>query len=44
MKILEKESMKLFKNGELDGYKEVDRTNYVYSIMYNWGQSSYEFC
>ena len=36
-----KEAMKLFKAGELDKYKEVDPTKYVYAIMYNWGQSKY---
>lgn len=36
-----KESRKLFKNGALDNYKEVDSTRYVYAIMYNWGQVSY---
>ncbi|MCR6098826.1 hypothetical protein HXA31_15790 [Salipaludibacillus agaradhaerens] len=29
--------MKIFKAGDLDKYK----TNYVYAIMYNWGQSDY---
>lgn len=36
-----KESMKLFKDGELDTYKEVDSTEYVYAIMYNWGKNKY---
>lgn len=35
------EANKKFKNGELDKYKEVDPTRYVYAIMYNWGQSEY---
>src|SRR5699024_1999429 len=36
-----KEAMNLFKEGELDSYKELDPTRYVYAIMYNWGQSTY---
>jgi len=36
-----KESMKLFKNGELDKYMEADSTEYVYALMYNWGQKEY---
>jgi len=36
-----KESMKLFKNGDLDTYKEIDPTEYVYGLMYNWGQKEY---
>jgi len=36
-----KESMKLFKNGELDKYKEVDQTKYVYALLYNWGKGEY---
>ncbi|WP_257834340.1 hypothetical protein [Salipaludibacillus agaradhaerens] len=33
--------MKVFKAGDLDKYKEIDSINYVYAIMYNWGQSDY---
>jgi len=36
-----KEAMTKFKNGELDEYKEKDMTNYVYAIMYNWGDKKY---
>ena len=36
-----KEAMKLFKAGDLDKFKELDTTRYVYAIMYNWGQSEY---
>mgnify|MGYP002562553861 CR=1 FL=1 len=36
-----KESMKLFKNGELDKYKEVDTTEYMYALMYSWGKDDY---
>lgn len=36
-----KEAMTKFKNGELEGYKEKDMTNYVYAIMYNWGDKKY---
>lgn len=36
-----KEAMTKFKNGELDDYKEKDKTKYVYAIMYNWGGEKY---
>ena len=36
-----KEAMKKFKNGELDDYKDKDKTKYVYAIMYNWGNKKY---
>lgn len=36
-----KEAMTLFKNGELDKYKEVDQTEYVYALLYNWGKKNY---
>lgn len=36
-----KEAMILFKNGELDEYKEKDLTKYVYAIMYNWRNKKY---
>ncbi|HHL0350197.1 TPA: protein rep [Listeria monocytogenes] len=36
-----KDAMTKFKNGELDHYKEKDRTEYVYAIMYNWGDKKY---
>lgn len=36
-----KEAMKLFKEGELDKYKEVDPTVYVYELLYTWGKSDY---
>ena len=36
-----KDAMTKFKNGELDHYKEKDRTEYVYAIMYNWGGRKY---
>ena len=36
-----KEAMTKFKNGELDDYKEKDKTKYVYAIMYNWGSKRY---
>jgi plasmid rolling circle replication initiator protein Rep len=36
-----KEAMTKFKNGELEAYKEKDMTNYVYAIMYNWGDKKY---
>jgi len=36
-----KEAMTKFKVGELDDYKEKDKTKYVYAIMYNWGNKQY---
>lgn len=36
-----KEAMTKFKNGELDDYKDQDKTKYVYAIMYNWGGKKY---
>ena len=36
-----KDAMTKFKNGELDHYKEKDMTQYVYAIMYNWGDKKY---
>lgn len=36
-----KESMKLWKEGKLDKYKEIDMTEYVYALMYKWGQGDY---
>jgi len=36
-----KEAMTKFKNGELDDYKDTDKTEYVYAIMYNWGGKKY---
>lgn len=36
-----KNSMKLWKDGELDKYKEVDTTEYVYALLYNWGKGKY---
>lgn len=36
-----KDAMKLFKAGDLDKFKEIDTTRYVYAIMYNWGQAEY---
>ena len=36
-----KESSKLYKNGDLDYLKDVDLTEYVYRILYQWGQGEY---
>ena len=36
-----KEAMMKFKDGELEDYKEKDKTKYVYAIMYNWGDKKY---
>jgi len=36
-----KEAVKLFKKGELDKYKDVDTTEYVYMLLYQWGWRKY---
>lgn len=36
-----KESMNLWKEGELDSYLEKDTTEYVYALLYNWGKKKY---
>lgn len=36
-----KESMKLFKSGELDIYRKLDSTDYIYALMYGWGKQDY---
>lgn len=36
-----KDALKKFKNGELDKYKEVDQTEYVYALLFNWGKKDY---
>ena len=36
-----KESAKLYKKGDLDYLKDIDLTEYVYRILYQWGQGDY---
>lgn len=36
-----KEAAKLYKKGDLDYLKDVDLTEYVYRILYQWGQGEY---
>lgn len=36
-----KEALKLFNNGELDKYKELDLTEYIYALEYQWQGKSY---
>lgn len=36
-----KEAMNLFKEGDLDEYKEKDMTVYVYALLYTWGKKEY---
>ena len=36
-----KESVREFKKGNLDGYIETDMTEYIYRILYQWGQGDY---
>lgn len=32
-----KESNKLFKDGELEHYKEQEPIEYIYALLYHWG-------
>lgn len=36
-----KEANKLYKNKDLDKYKEIDDTEYVYFMLYRWGKGTY---
>ena len=36
-----KDGSTLFSAGELDKYMEVDTTEYIYALLYNWGKGSY---
>jgi len=36
-----KEAAKLYKKGDLDYLKDVDLTEYIYRILYQWGQGEY---
>lgn len=36
-----KDAIKMFKAGELDKYKEVDETEYMYFMLYRWGFGEY---
>lgn len=38
-----KEALVLFKNGELDKYKEIDYTKYVYQIIFKWNRNFAEY-
>lgn len=38
-----KDAIDLFKEGKLDKYKEVDLTEYVYLITYNWNKENAEY-
>lgn len=38
-----KEALVLFKNGELDKYKEIDYTEYVYQIIFKWNRNFAEY-
>lgn len=35
------EANKLYKDGELNAYKEIDETEYVYMLLYKWGLGEY---
>ena len=36
-----KDASKLYENKELEKYKELDLTQYIYQIFYHWGQQKY---
>ena len=36
-----KDASKLYENKELEKYKELDPTQYIYQIFYHWGQQNY---
>lgn len=36
-----KDALKLFNNGELDKYKELDLTEYIYALEYHWQGKNY---
>lgn len=36
-----KDASKLYKNKELEKYKQLDPTEYIYQIFYHWGQQKY---
>lgn len=36
-----KEASKKYENKELEHYKEIDPTHYIYQIFYHWGQTDY---
>lgn len=36
-----KDASKLYENKELEKYKELDPTQYIYQIFYHWGQTEY---
>lgn len=38
-----KEAVKLYKNGDLDYLKDVDTTEYLYRVWYNWNSSSSQY-
>lgn len=37
-----KDAHKMYKNGELDIYKEIDEIEYTYMLYYNWHKNNYE--
>src|SRR5699024_9055160 len=36
-----KDASKKYENKELEHYKEIDPTHYIYQIFYHWGQTDY---
>lgn len=37
-----KEAVKMYKNGDLDCYKDVDREEYIYKLMFKWLENRYK--
>ncbi|MGU9451636.1 protein rep, partial [Clostridium perfringens] len=37
-----KDAHKMYQNGELDVYKEIDEIEYTYMLYYNWHKNNYE--
>ncbi|MFL4616939.1 protein rep, partial [Staphylococcus aureus] len=36
-----KEASKMYENKELEKYKEIDPTQYIFQLFYHWGQTEY---
>ena len=37
-----KDAHKMFQNGDLNMYKQIDKIEYVYMLYYNWSKKEYE--
>ena len=36
-----KDASKMYENKELEKYKEIDPTQYIFQLFYHWGQTEY---